>query len=309
MSIPEESSSALPDIADCLQRLAQECARQTYPAATLYVVATPIGNLCDISVRALQALAAMDAIACEDTRSSGQLLARYGIHTPLLAAHQHNEQEAAQKLLSRLQAGQRIALISDAGTPAVSDPGAKIVAAAHAAGIRVLPLPGACAAVSALSAAGMPDGAFYFAGFLPVKNNQRENALRALRHLSASLVFYEAPHRILETVQAIGQIFENEREIVLAREISKMFEEIWRGPLQNALEWLNARPEREKGEYVIVLQGATAEQDAALLEGQRVLQILLQHCSLKQAAQMAAEISGAKKNALYALGLELLDKK
>ncbi|MBI3284164.1 MAG: 16S rRNA (cytidine(1402)-2'-O)-methyltransferase [Burkholderiales bacterium] len=279
--------------------------RQHYPAGTLYVVATPIGNVADISLRALHLLALADAIACEDTRNSAQLLARYGISKPLLAAHQHNEREVAEKIISRLQAGERIALVSDAGTPGVSDPGARIVDAVQQAGLQVSPLPGASAAIAALSASGLIHDRFYFVGFLPAKAGQRDSSLRALQNIPATLVFYEAPHRISDTVQALLQIFGPERRIVLARELTKLFEEIERCTLGEAPAWLAADAHREKGEYVVLLEAAPVSEDEQDLEARRVLAILLEECSVKQAAALAAQLTGLKKNALYQLALEM----
>lgn len=288
--------------------LLEQAATQSYPNATLYVLATPIGNVCDISLRALHVLSLVDAVACEDTRNSATLLNRYGINRPLIAAHQHNEREVAQKIVARLQAGERIALISDAGTPAVSDPGAKIVDAVRQAGLRVLPLPGASAALAALCASGLPDEQFYFVGFLPAKAGQREQQLQTLRHLPATLVFYEAPHRILDTVQALAAVFEPERQIVLAREMTKLFEDIHRCPLSQALAWLQLDPNRIKGEFVVLLQGASQQNDTDALEVTRILSILLEELPLKQAAALAAKITGLKKNDLYQRALALRDQ-
>lgn len=282
-----------------------EVSQQIYPLSTLYVVATPIGNVADITLRALHALSLMDAIACEDTRNTAHLMARYGVSKPLIAAHEHNEREVAEKLIARLQAGERIALVSDAGTPAVSDPGARIVDAVRNAGLRVLPLPGASAAVTALSASGLLNDRFYFYGFLPAKARQRETALQGLRGVAATLVFYEAPHRISEAVDALATVFEPTRQIVFARELTKLFEEIHRCSLSEAAAWLAADAHRQKGEYVILLEGAPAAVDADVLEAGRVLSILLAECSVKQAAALAAQITGQKKNALYDIALRM----
>jgi len=282
-----------------------DVAQQTFPSGTLYVVATPIGNVGDITVRALHVLGMVDAIACEDTRNTRQLLSRYGLSKPLIAAHQHNEREIADKLIERLQAGERIALVSDAGTPAVSDPGARIVEAVRAAGLRVAPLPGASAAVTALSASGLVNDQFHFVGFLPSKAGQRETVLTALTGVTATMMFYEAPHRIEETIVAMTTVFEPQRHIVFARELSKLFEEIHRCPLADALAWVRADPHRQKGEFVILLQGADANTDTQQVEAERILTILLEECSVKQAATLAAHITGQKKNALYDRALEL----
>lgn len=282
-----------------------EAAHQVYPTATLYVVATPIGNVTDITLRALHLLTLVDAVACEDTRNTGNLLSRFGLSRPMIAAHQHNEREVADKLIARLQAGQRIALVSDAGTPGVSDPGARIVDAVRAAGLRVVPLPGPSAAITALSASGLVNDQFHFVGFLPAKARQRESALAELLAVRATLVFYEAPHRILDCVQALAAVFEPTRQVVFARELTKLFEEIHRCALADALAWVQADPHREKGEFVVLLEGAAAGADAADADAERILKILLAECSVKQAASLAAQITGRKKNALYDRALEL----
>ena len=282
-----------------------EAGQQSYPTATLYIVATPIGNVTDISVRALHVLALVDAVACEDTRNTGHLLTRFGLSRPLMAAHQHNEREVAEKIISRLLAGERIALVSDAGTPGVSDPGARIVDAVRAAGLRVLPVPGASAAVTALSASGLVNDQFYFVGFLPAKAKQRESALQQLLTVSATLVLYEAPHRILDCVEALCGVFQPERQIVFARELTKLFEEIHRCPLSEALAWVRADAHREKGEYVVLVEGAASGGDAEEAEAERILNILLAECSVKQAAHLTAQITGRKKNALYDRALQI----
>ena len=282
-----------------------EAALQSYPTASLYIVATPIGNVTDISLRALHLLALADAVACEDTRNTGHLLSRFGINKPLIAAHQHNEREVADKLIARLLAGERIALVSDAGTPGVSDPGARIVDAVRAAGLRVVPLPGASAAITALSASGLVNDQFYFVGFLPAKAKQRETALQGLVAVSATMVFYEAPHRIVDCVEALAGVFEPTRQVVFARELTKMFEEIHRCPLAEAMAWVKADAHREKGEFVVLLEGAAAGADAGDAEAERILNILLAECSVKQAANLAAQITGRKKNALYERALEI----
>ena len=282
-----------------------EAAQQSYPPATLYVVATPVGNTADIGLRALHVLSMVDAVACEDTRNTANLLSRYGLSKELIAAHEHNEREAAQKLIERLQSGQRIALVSDAGTPAVSDPGARIVDAVHEAGLRGMPLPGASAAGAALSARGLVNDRFQFVGFLPSKSKQREAALAILRTTTATLVFYEAPHRIVETVEAIAAAFEPSRRIVFARELTKLFEQIHRCALSEAAGWLNADPNRQRGEFVLVLEGASEAGDAEQADAERVLRILLAECPVKQAAALAAQITGQKKNALYERALQI----
>lgn len=285
--------------------LFSHAAQQSYPASSLYVVATPIGNLADISCRALHVLSIVDAIACEDTRNSAQLLNQLGLSKPLIAAHQHNENEVAQKIVQRLERGESIALISDAGTPAISDPGARIVDAVRTAGFKVVPLPGPSAVITALSAAGLLQDQFTFVGFLPSKAGQRDSQLSALLNSTATLVFYEAPHRIVETVAALTALFPASRKIVLARELTKLFEEIYRCDLPDANAWLAENVHRLKGEYVIVLEGATPDQNLEQIEARRVLSILLESCSVKQAAQLAAQLTGQKKNALYQLALDM----
>ncbi|OGB27625.1 MAG: 16S rRNA (cytidine(1402)-2'-O)-methyltransferase [Burkholderiales bacterium RIFCSPLOWO2_02_FULL_57_36] len=296
--------SSLPAIFPVMHDVSQ----QTYPDSALYVLATPIGNSGDITLRALQVLSMADAVACEDTRNTGHLLTRYGLSKTLIAAHQHNEREIAEKLIARMQAGERIALVSDAGTPAVSDPGARIVDAVIAAGLRVIPIPGASAVIAALSASGLVNDQFHFAGFLPAKARQRELMLSALRNSAASLVFYEAPHRIVESVAALMAMFEPTRQIVFARELTKLFEEIHRCALSEAAAWLAADANRQKGEFVILLEGVQANADADTAEADRILAILLSECSVKQAAALAAQITGQKKNALYERALQMKDR-
>jgi 16S rRNA (cytidine1402-2'-O)-methyltransferase len=268
-------------------------------------VATPIGNVTDISLRALHVLSLVDAVACEDTRNTAQLMTRFGLHKPLIAAHQHNEREAAEMLVARLQAGERIALVSDAGTPAVSDPGARIVDAVRAAGLRVVPLPGASAAVTAISASGLLNDQFHFIGFLPSKAKQRETTLQQLRNVTATMVFYEAPHRIVECAAALAAAFEPTRQVVFARELTKLFEEIHRCPLSEAVAWLNADAHREKGEYVVLVEGVAEAEDAQDAEAERILALLVAELPLKQAAALTAQITGRKKNALYERALQM----
>ncbi|MES2258976.1 MAG: 16S rRNA (cytidine(1402)-2'-O)-methyltransferase [Pseudomonadota bacterium] len=297
MTVQESSIATLPVLG--------ETAHQSYPIATLYVVATPIGNVTDITLRALHVLSLVNAVACEDTRNTAHLLTRFGLSKPLIAAHQHNEREVAEVLIARLQAGERIALVSDAGTPAVSDPGARIVDAVRAAGLRVVPLPGASAVVAALSASGLVNDQFYFVGFLPAKAKQRENVLHRLSGVTATMVFYEAPHRIVDCAAALAQAFEPTRQVVFARELTKLFEEVHRCPLSEAQAWLAADAHREKGEFVVLLEGAPEAADAQDAEAERILAILLAECSVKQAAALAAQITGRKKNALYERALQM----
>lgn len=300
MSHPNSSAAAASSVLS-------EAAQQTYPESALYVLATPIGNVCDVTLRALHVLTIADAVACEDTRNTSHLLTRYGISQTLIAAHEHNEREAADKIIARLQQGQRIALVSDAGTPAVSDPGARIVEAVRAAGLRVVPLPGPSAAVTALSASGLVNEAFRFIGFLPNKSKQREHALQKLAGDTATLVFYEAPHRIVETIDALLLAFGPERHVVIGRELTKLFETVHRCPLAEAPAWLAEDANRQRGEFVVLVEGAPAAGDDNDAEAERVLRILLEELPLKQAAGLAAQITGQKKNALYERALQIKD--
>ena len=279
--------------------------------AALYVVATPIGNLRDITLRALDVLAAADVVAAEDTRNTAHLLTHHGIGANrLTAVHQHNERAAAEKIVALLQAGQSVAFVSDAGTPAVSDPGALLVQAVRAAGVRVIPIPGANAAIAALSAAGTLsiDGSanphFLFHGFLPNKSAARRTVLESLRDQACTLVFYEAPHRIVECVADLCAVLGGERQIVLAREITKLFETIHACPLRDAEAWLMADSNRQRGEFVVLVSGATP-QPGLPAEAKRILEVLLGELPLKQAVQLATQISGAGRNELYQLALQL----
>ncbi len=301
---PSMDPHAASDFSALLASLADELQRQSFPAGALYVVATPMGNIADISVRALKVLATVDAVACEDTRNTGQLMSRYGLSKPLLAAHQHNEREVAQKIIQRLQNGERIALVSDAGTPAVSDPGARMVDEVRLAGLPVIPIAGASAAVAALSASGLMNDQFRFVGFLPAKDRQRELALAALANDNATLVFYEAPHRIADTLDAMLRAFGPQRRVVIARELSKLFGQMHRCTLSEAALWLNADANRQRGEFVLLIEGSTSEADASA-DAKHLLSVLLQECPVSQAAALAAKITGMKKNALYAMALQM----
>jgi len=271
---------------------------------SLYVVATPLGNLRDISLRALDILRAVDVVAAEDTRHSQRLLDAFGLRPRLLAVHEHNEQEAAGGLIRLLEEGRHIALISDAGTPAVSDPGARTVARVRAAGFRVVPVPGACAAIAALSAAGIYDNGFRFVGFLPPKAAARRATLAELAASAISLIFYESPHRIVDCVSDLAEVLGGEREIVIAREISKLHEQIVRLPLVSAVAWLDEAENHRRGEFVLIV--TPAEKDAAIdAESERVLRLALEVLPLKGAVQLAARIGGKSKNALYAHALTL----
>lgn len=274
----------------------------------LYVVATPIGNLRDISLRALDVLTSADTVAAEDTRNTSHLLTHYGISANrLLAMHQHNERGAAEKIVALLQQGQAVALVTDAGTPAVSDPGAVLVEAVLAAGFRVIPIPGASAVVAALSASGLTKPHALFYGFLPNKSAARRTVLQELIDHPYTLVFYEAPHRILESVADLQAVFGDEREIVLAREITKLFENIHRCTLGEAMAWLNSDPNNQRGEFVVLVAGAEAKPDGLSSEVEKTLLLLLEELPLKQAVQLAVKITGANKNELYQRALEIKD--
>jgi 16S rRNA (cytidine1402-2'-O)-methyltransferase len=288
-----------------LVQLTSDLEQQRFPESALYVVATPIGNIADVSLRALKVLSLVDAIACEDTRNTGLLMSRLGLSTPLFSAHQHNERESAEKIIVRLRKGERIALVSDAGTPAISDPGTRIVDAVIDAGLSVIPIAGACAGIAALSASGLMTDEFYFVGFLPSKTSQRAQLLSRLTSTHATLIFYEAPHRILESAQALANALDGTRRVVVAREISKLFEQIHRCQLSELHDWLAQAPEHQKGEFVLLVEAAVVSDEPDLSEAARVLTILLEGNSVSQAAALAARITGLKKNALYDLALKM----
>jgi len=276
----------------------------TQESPALYVVPTPLGNLGDMTQRAIEVLHQVAWVAAEDTRHTAPLLKHYGSTARLLPAHEHNEEAAAQQVIAKLNEGESVALVSDAGTPAVSDPGARLVARVREAGFRVVPLPGPCAAVTALSASGLAESHFLFYGFLPAKAKQREDVLRGLIELPYALVFYEAPHRILEAVEALAQIYGPDRTLVMARELTKLFETIHSCPLGEALEWLQADANRQRGEFVLLVSGAVPSGDDG--EAARVLTLLLDEgLPVKQAAKLAHSITGAGKNAMYELALAL----
>ena len=275
----------------------------------LYVVATPIGNLSDITLRGLGVLGAADTIAAEDTRNTRHLLQHHGISDArLLALHQHNERGAAEKVITLLQQGQSVALVTDAGTPAVSDPGAVLVQLVREAGFRVIPIPGASAAVSALSASGLSAPHFLFYGFLPNKSAARCSALQALIEHPYTLVFYEAPHRILECTEDLHKVFGDEREIVFAREITKLFESIHRCKLGAAMEWLSSDPNNQRGEFVLLVSGAPERAAGLDAATERTLAVLLEELPLKQAVQLAVKITGGNKNELYQRALALKEE-
>lgn len=272
--------------------------------ATLYVVATPIGNLRDISLRALDVLKGVEAVAAEDTRVTGRLLAHYGIAKRLIAVHEHNEKRAVKQVLALLGAGKSLALACDAGTPAISDPGALLVAAVREAGYTVTPVPGANAAVAAFAVAGLDSPHFLFYGFLPAKAGERRRALAALAPLPYALVFYEAPHRVAECLNELDKALGGTRRVVIARELTKMFETIHVCPLAEAAAWVAGDADRRRGEFVLIVEGTPApapDSNAA----RRTLEALLAELPLKQAVELAAKIGGGRKNELYRLALKM----
>jgi 16S rRNA (cytidine1402-2'-O)-methyltransferase len=292
--------------ASALAAAREAAASQHYPQGALYVVATPIGNLADISLRALHVLQLADVVACEDTRHTQQLLRAYGIDksaAQLLAVHQHNEAQAAQAVIERLRQGQRVAYASDAGTPAVSDPGARLVAAARDAGLRVVPLPGASSITAAISVAGAhgDDGGFVFGGFLPSKAGERDAAVQILASEPRPVVLLEAPHRVEALARALAVL--GERPITVGRELTKQFEEVVTMACAALPAWLAGEPSRTRGEFALVLHGTP--QPKAQDDGERVLQLLLKELPLKGAVKLAAEITGGSKNELYDKALKL----
>ncbi len=291
--------------AKALEAAHEAAGSQNHPASTLYVVATPIGNLADISLRALHMLSRADVVACEDTRHTQQMLRAYGLDRPgsqLLAVHQHNEAEASEAVIALLAQGQRVVYVSDAGTPAISDPGARLVAAVRQAQFRVLPLPGASSVTTALSASGMTgEQGFVFVGFLPSKAGERQQAVQALAQESRAVVLLEAPHRMEAVAEALAVL--GTRRITVGRELTKQYEQIETLATQDLPAWLSAKPERQRGEFVLVLHDAPVADTSG--EGLRVLQLLLPELPLKTAVKLAAEISGESKNGLYEQALAL----
>ena len=269
-------------------------------AGTLHIVATPIGNLGDLSPRALEVLRTVAAVCAEDTRHTRRLLAHFGIERPLLAVHEHNEDEIASKLVARLLAGESLALVSDAGTPLVSDPGFRLVRAARAAGVKVSPVPGACAFVAALSVAGLASDRFVFEGFLPAKAAARRERLIALASEPRTLVFYESSHRIEAALADCVAAFGAERSAVLARELTKLFETVLDGTLGELQATIAIDENQRKGEFVLLVQGAVEDADAKIAEGRRLYAKLCEYLKPSQAAKLAAELSGAPRKALYA---------
>ena len=278
--------------------------RADISASTLYIVPTPIGNLGDITQRALVVLASVDLIAAEDTRHTGLLLQHFAINARLFALHDHNEQQKAEVLLAKLREGQSIALVSDAGTPLINDPGYHLVRLCREAGIRVVPLPGACAAITALSAAGLPSDRFCYEGFLPAKSKGRCDTLRELEQEPRTIIFYESTHRLLDSLQDMVTVLGPERYVVLAREITKTWESIHGAPVGELLAWVQEEDNRRKGEMVLIVEGFHAEEEALPPEALRTLALLQAELPLKKAAALTAEIHGVKKNALYKYALE-----
>jgi 16S rRNA (cytidine1402-2'-O)-methyltransferase len=280
--------------------------------SVLYVVATPVGNLADMSPRAVSVLSGVDFIAAEDTRHSAPLLRHFGIKTRCIALHEHNERAASASLVERLLGGASAALISDAGTPLISDPGYHLVAAARAQGIRIIPIPGPCALISALSASGLPSDRFVFEGFLPARASARRRRLGELRDETRTLIFYESPHRIVECLDDLASVFGADRQGVIARELSKLFETIHDDTLAALGAWLRAEANQQKGEFVVLVRGLAQKgglemSDEPDNETQRVLRILLAELPVKQASALAAQITGGKKNILYEFALRQKD--
>ena len=275
---------------------------------TLYIVATPIGNLGDMTARAITVLQQVALIAAEDTRHSGPLLQHFGIATPCIACHDHNERAIADGLVARLVAGESLALISDAGTPLISDPGYHLVRSAHEAGVPVVPVPGASALIAALSASGLPSDRFSFEGFLPAKSSARRQRLQTLVADGRTLIFYESTHRIEESLADMVTVFGPQRYVVIAREITKRFETIHGDTLESLVAWVAADPNQCKGEFVVMVHGADAPETREIdAEAERVLKLLLEELPVKQAAALAAKITGAKKNVLYQFALGMAE--
>ncbi|MFA6040190.1 MAG: 16S rRNA (cytidine(1402)-2'-O)-methyltransferase [Methylophilus sp.] len=280
------------------------------PQGILYVVATPIGNLADMTLRAIETLKQVDAIAAEDTRHSSGLLSHFGISKKLIAVHEHNEQQSAQILLQRIQAGENIALITDAGTPGISDPGAVVVDVLREQGVTVVPVPGVSAVIAALSASGITQNGFIFIGFLPASGSQRRKQLDLLKAQTCTLVFYEAPHRIVECIEDLASVLGGDRRITIARELTKTFETFHRCMLSEAKQWLESDSNQQRGEFVLLVETAPVKEAAAVHEeAARVLQLLLAELPLKQAVKLATDITKLKKNDLYEYALQLKETK
>lgn len=270
----------------------------------LYVIATPIGNRSDITLRAIEILKTVDLIAAEDTRHSISLLQYLGISKPLLSLHEHNEQEETKKLVLRLLQGDSIGLISDAGTPLISDPGYHLISAVRSEGIKIIPIPGACAAITALSVAGLPTDRFIFEGFLPVKT--RKQRLEALVDETRTMIFYEAPHRIKELLGDMKKMFGGERQVVIARELTKLFETIYGGSLDHVIDWMLNDANQQKGEFVIIVKGSEkVREEKTTTPADTILKLLLNELPVKKAAELTAKITGKRKNDLYQQALKL----
>ncbi len=270
-------------------------------SGTLYIVATPIGNLKDISLRAIETLKTVNCIAAEDTRHSKHLLQHLGVTTPLISLHEHNEEARANQLIDRLRQGESIALISDAGTPLISDPGYILVMRVKNADLSVVPIPGACALIAALSVSGLPTDRFVFEGFLPSKTKLRKERLEALQSEPRTLIFYEAPHRILESLKTMQEVFGRDRQMVLARELTKMFETVRSGAIGEIVDWVTQDENQQRGEIIVLVEGVEVAPIAAehLVSHDKILRTLLETLPLKQAAEIAAKITGERKNDLY----------
>lgn len=276
----------------------------------LYVLATPIGNLGDITLRALEILKSVDGVAAEDTRHTAGLLSHFGLSKKLIAVHEHNEHQSAEKLLARLNAGENIALVTDAGTPGISDPGAIVVDFARKAGVKVVPIPGASAVIAAMSASGITQNGFLFHGFLPASGGARRKALEALKSQTVTVVFYEAPHRILESIMDMQAVLGGERRITFARELTKTFETIYSCSLADAEAWLKNDTNQQRGEFVLLVEAATEKMAESFSEEVvRILKLLLADLPLKQAVKLTAEITHEKKNDLYEFALTLKNSK
>lgn len=277
-------------------------------SGVLYIVATPIGNLSDVSQRAISVLADVDVIAAEDTRHSGKLMQHLNIDTKLVALHEHNETQKAKWFVEQLQSGKHVALISDAGTPLISDPGYHIVRIAREAGIKVSPIPGACAVIAALSAAGLATDKFQFCGFLPVKAVAKTKELESLKQRHCTSIYYEAPRRVVGTLESMVEVLQHDRQIVLAKELTKSFETFVSGNSETVLSWLYEEPARTKGEFVLLIEPAKDDDEALPEESINLLTLLMAELPLKKAAAIAAQHTGVKKNDLYKVGLELAGK-
>ncbi len=311
MSSPPVNTSASatdPSEAESTELSSGQEAAVLASTAALYIVATPIGNLDDISARAIKVLQSVDIIAAEDTRHSSALARQFAIETPMIAYHDHNEERGTQGLLSRLAEGQQVALISDAGTPLISDPGYNLVKKAQEQGYRVVPIPGACAVVSALSASGLPTDRFVFEGFLPAKQEARRKRLLMLEEQSRTMVFYEAPHRILVSLKAMADVWGGQRHAVLARELTKHYETIISGPLEDIIQRVASDRNQQRGEMVVMVKGLSesdADVDAVEQNADKVLRILLAELPVKQATALAVKLTGLKKNFLYQRAIAL----